>query len=53
MHRPIDDPGFGGEGDGAGYGPVPPPYRPHPAPGDPSGPRDGAPGSWSVQGPPT
>ncbi|MET9933670.1 MULTISPECIES: hypothetical protein [unclassified Streptomyces] len=47
MHRPIDDPGFGGEGDGAGYGPVPPPYRPHPAPGDPSGPRDGAPGSWS------
>ncbi|MGW9440281.1 hypothetical protein [Streptomyces sp. NPDC055607] len=44
MHRPIDDPGFEGEGDGAGYGPVPPPYRPHPAPGDPSGPRGDASG---------
>ncbi|MFE0644992.1 hypothetical protein ACFW2Y_25780 [Streptomyces sp. NPDC058877] len=57
MHRPIDDPGFGDEGDGAGRGSVPPPYRPHPAPGETPGPWTGVPapptGPWAdVQGPP-
>ncbi|MFE1500315.1 hypothetical protein ACFW89_35275, partial [Streptomyces albidoflavus] len=49
MHRPIDEPGFGDEGDGTAGGPVPvpPPYRPHPAPGD-------TPGHWTgVPAPPT
>ncbi|OKJ53420.1 hypothetical protein AMK27_28910 [Streptomyces sp. CB02009] len=49
MHRPIDEPGFGDEGSGAGHGPVsvPPPYRPHPVPGD-------VPGHWTgVPAPPT
>ncbi|MEU7696862.1 MULTISPECIES: hypothetical protein [unclassified Streptomyces] len=46
MHRPIDEPTFGDEGNGAGHGPVsvPPPYRPHPAPGDLPGPWTGVPG---------
>ncbi|MFD8211458.1 hypothetical protein ACFV2S_34325 [Streptomyces sp. NPDC059695] len=44
MHRPIDEPAFGDEGDGAGRGPVPPPYRPHPAPGETPGPWTGIPG---------
>lgn len=46
MHRPIDEPRFGDEGNGAGHGPVsvPPPYRPHPAPGDTPGPWTGVPG---------
>ncbi|WP_329276783.1 hypothetical protein [Streptomyces sp. NBC_00691] len=53
MHRPIDEPGFGDEGSGAGHGPVsvPPPYRPHPAPGDTPGPWTGVPapptGPWA------
>ncbi|MFJ3767804.1 hypothetical protein ACIPQJ_29335 [Streptomyces sp. NPDC090082] len=57
MHRPIDEPGFGHEGDGAGHGPVPPPYRPHPAPGETPGPWTGIPapplGPWAdAQGAP-
>ncbi|MEU5916664.1 hypothetical protein [Streptomyces sp. NPDC047141] len=57
MHRPIDEPGFGHEGDGAGHGPVPPPYRPHPAPGETPGPWTGIPapplGPWAdAQGTP-
>ncbi|MCD2467968.1 MULTISPECIES: hypothetical protein [unclassified Streptomyces] len=59
MHRPIDEPGFGDEGSGAGHGPVsvPPSYRPHPAPGDVPGPWTGVPapptGPWAdTQGTP-
>ncbi|MCX5225052.1 hypothetical protein ABZY16_28205 [Streptomyces sp. NPDC006553] len=59
MHRPIDEPRFGDEGSGAGHGPVsvPPPYRPHPAPGDTPGPWTGVPapptGPWAdAQGTP-
>ncbi|MFF0475582.1 hypothetical protein [Streptomyces sp. NPDC004284] len=57
MHRPIDEPGFGNEGDGAARGPVPPPYRPHPAPGATPGPWTGIPapplGPWAdTQGEP-
>ncbi|MFK0214725.1 hypothetical protein [Streptomyces sp. NPDC090298] len=57
MHRPIDEPGFGHEGDGAGHGSVPPPYRPHPAPGETPGPWTGIPapplGPWAdAQGAP-
>ncbi|MFC9592546.1 hypothetical protein ACFTUC_22460 [Streptomyces sp. NPDC056944] len=57
MHRPIDEPRFGDEGDGAGRGPVPPPYRPHPAPGETPGPWTGIPappiGPWAdAQGTP-
>ncbi|MGW4856147.1 hypothetical protein ACWEPZ_33535 [Streptomyces sp. NPDC004288] len=57
MHRPIDEPGFGHEGDGAVHGPVPPPYRPHPAPGETPGPWTGIPapplGPWAdAQGTP-
>ncbi|MBP2580912.1 hypothetical protein J3A78_001390 [Streptomyces sp. PvR006] len=59
MHRPIDEPRFGDEGSGAGHGPVsvPPPYRPHPAPGDVPGPWTGVPapptGPWAdTQGTP-
>ncbi|MFD9243614.1 hypothetical protein ACFV0D_17100 [Streptomyces sp. NPDC059556] len=59
MHRPIDEPRFGDEGSGAGHGPVsvPPPYRPHPAPGDTPGPWTGVPapptGPWAdTQGTP-
>ncbi|MEU3480507.1 hypothetical protein ACI2LO_13910 [Streptomyces sp. NPDC033754] len=66
MHRPIDDPdggygaggyGTGGEGGGRGSGSVPPPYRPHPAPGETPGPWTGIPappaGPWAdTQGPP-
>ncbi|MER8041176.1 hypothetical protein ABTY14_39660, partial [Streptomyces hydrogenans] len=46
MHRPIDESGHG-TGDGAGRGPVPPPYLPHPVPPVDSGgrtaPGDGVP----------
>ncbi|GGV10261.1 hypothetical protein GCM10010275_58810 [Streptomyces litmocidini] len=57
MHRPIDEPGSGDEGDGAGRGPVPPPCRPHPAPGEIPGPWTGVPappvGPWAdTQGAP-
>ncbi|MFD9645947.1 hypothetical protein ACFWWN_21035 [Streptomyces sp. NPDC059082] len=57
MHRPIDEPGFGHEGDGAGHGPVPPPDPPHPAPGETPGPWTGIPapplGPWAdAQGTP-
>ncbi|WP_435865935.1 hypothetical protein [Streptomyces wedmorensis] len=44
MHRPIDEPGFGEDGAGRGPVPVPPPYRPHPAPGEPPGAWTGMPG---------
>ncbi|WP_327161025.1 hypothetical protein [Streptomyces zaomyceticus] len=53
MHRPIDEPGYGEDGGRAGRGPapVPPPYRPHPAPGDTPGPWTGVPapptGPWA------